>query len=292
MALTKSWNAIKNSDSPIGTALWEGTKGLGRNTLNSYTNPYHGKPGFSLIGAGIGMGTGAMLGSIIPGGMGAVGGMGAGALVGGAALPVAGAFGALGVGALTTMYKNPIRTAGGFGGAGIMGGIGAAVGAVTGDPVIGASIGSASGAIAGAANPQMLGKAISGTAKNIAKPIGKGANHLSKAASRAALRYGDTALHFAGNLLKYTPEQVHFDEAKGKIVTKRGKLRLSKSGVAKAGLLAAPLLAPSLVNRGIEEVMDWKAGQNTGVTRATPSYLDNAGATGDLVFAMHQNRRG
>ena len=38
-----------------------------------------------------------------------------------------------------------------------------------------------------------------------------------------------------------------------------------------------------------------KMGQMTGVTTMTPkvpAYADNAGATGDLVFALNANRRG
>lgn len=294
MGLRRAWEAARNSDSPVGTfigrSLWEGTKGLGKNTVKSYTNPYHGKPGFSLIGAGVGAGAGAMMTAMIPGGMEAASGAGAGALAGGAVLPVAGAFGALGVRALTTMYKNPIRTAGGFGGALSMGGIGAAVGSIVGPggAAVMGGVGAAYGAVAGAVDP----KAVGNLATGVLKGAGKGAGALGIGASKSALRLGNAALSVAGGILKYEPEKVFFDEDKRKIVNKRGRLRLSKAGVAKAGLLAAPLLAPSLIDKGINEVMDMRAGQNTGVVRATPSYLDNAGATGDLVFAMHQNRRG
>lgn len=294
MGLGKAWEAASGSDTPVRTFLgrgaWGGIKGLGRNTVTSYTNPYHGKPGFSVLGAGIGAGVGAMATAMIPGGMGALGGLGAGALAGGASLPIAGAFGALGVGALTTMYKNPIRTAGGFGGAATMGGIGAAVGSIAGPggaAVLG-GVGAAYGAVAGAIDPKTIGSMVSGTAKG----VGKGAGHLGRAAANSALRYADAGLHMAGNLLKYTPEKIYFDEGKGKLVTKRGRLSLSPKGLLAGGLIAAPIAAPALINKGLNEVMDWRAGQNTGVQRATPSYLDNSGATGDLVFAMHQNRRG
>lgn len=111
-------------------------------------------------------------------------------------------------------------------------------------------------------------------------------------AGKAAVKYGNTALGMMGDALKYTPERTYFDEKKNKLVTKRGKMSLNLPGAARAAGVAGLIAAPALINKGIDEIHDMRKGQSMGVQRATPSYLNNAGATGDLVFAMHQNRRG
>ncbi|WP_025115896.1 hypothetical protein [Lysinibacillus fusiformis] len=97
-------------------------------------------------------------------------------------------------------------------------------------------------------------------------------------------RYGNVALNLYGGFIKYTPEKMYFNKRKGELVTKPGRFSLSKTG----------LVAGSIIGLGVmaKDIQDERAGVSTGVTRATPSYLDNAGATGDLVFAMHQNRKG
>ena len=76
---------------------------------------------------------------------------------------------------------------------------------------------------------------------------------------------------------------------------------ISKSGKAAGGigLNAGVLIGGTALIEGTKKAWNTletaKMGQMTGVTTMTPqipSYADNAGATGDLVFALNANRRG
>lgn len=76
---------------------------------------------------------------------------------------------------------------------------------------------------------------------------------------------------------------------------------ISKSGKAVGGLglngamLIGGVAAIEGAKKAWNTVETDKMGQMTGVTTMTPqppSYADNAGATGDLVFALNANRRG
>lgn len=173
---------------------------------------------------------------------------------------------------------------GGMGGA-----AGAAAGAIAGSlampamGLLGAGISKVGmGAIK---NPQIAGKALAG--------IGSGMIGAGKAAAGTATMAGRTghygyrkASNFAAGLIKYTPEKTVMKN--GELVTKKGKFRPSAMGYTVAAGIAGVMGANNLVDNRMES----RAGTPSGSRTATPNYLDNAGATGDLVFAMHQNRRG
>lgn len=101
-------------------------------------------------------------------------------------------------------------------------------------------------------------------------------------------RYVDRASSIAGSFMKFTPEEVTFDKAKNQLTSKSAKMSFSKKGVGALVGIAGVLGTRNLA----QDAYDSKIGTPTGTKKATPNYLDNAGATGDLVFAMHQNRRG
>lgn len=248
MGLKKSMDAIKSSDSPVLASIWEGTKGLGRNTVSSYTAPYHGKVGLSFVGGGIGAAAGGMLGAMSPNGLTPQEGAGLGMAAGALAPTMLGAVGALGI--KTIQHSDSI-----FRG---IGHVGSGIGSV------GRGIGKGISAMGG-------------------KEIGK-----EMLRQNPIARYGNLASRAFGGAFKYTPEKTYYDEAKKKVVTKRGKLGLSKKGMVAGSIIGLGVMGKGLM----DDIYNSRSGAPTGVTRATPSYLDNAGASGDLVFAMHQNRRG
>ena len=117
---------------------------------------------------------------------------------------------------------------------------------------------------------------------------GKYSRFTNKMASHPIHRYGNAAGRLTGSFFKYTPEELKFDKKENKMVKKSGKFKMSGKGVAGLGLIFAGMGASNIA----QDVYNGRNGMAAGTKRATPNYLDNAGATGDLVFAMHQNRRG
>lgn len=134
-------------------------------------------------------------------------------------------------------------------------------------------------------NPQVVGKGLAG--------IGSGMIGAAKASVPVASMAGRTGYYgakkmsnIAGALVKYTPEKSVIKD--GQLITKRGKFRPTALGYGVAAGIAGVMGA----NKAVDKAFDSRAGTPSGSRTATPNYLDNAGATGDLVFAMHQNRRG
>ena len=103
---------------------------------------------------------------------------------------------------------------------------------------------------------------------------------------------------FAGKLIKREPVRTVYNEETKKLETRGGGLKFTKLGM---GLIAGGALVKSAtgvydayMNSRISQMDPYK-------TSLTPDYRpqeyhvqhpDMAGATGDLVFAMHANRRG
>ena len=134
-------------------------------------------------------------------------------------------------------------------------------------------------------NPQMLGKGMAATGSAMIG-AGKAAMATGSMAARTGYYGAKKMSNIAGGLVKYTPEKTSIEN--GKLITKRGKFRPSALGYTVAAGIAGVMGAKNIVDSGFES----RAGTPSGTRTATPNYLDNAGATGDLVFAMHQNRRG
>lgn len=91
------------------------------------------------------------------------------------------------------------------------------------------------------------------------------------------------------NIVKVTPERVSFDKHNNLKIS-GNKMRLSGKGK----LLGALGLFGAASYNTVSNISD-RRGSSIGVQSAAPqmpSYANNGGATGDLVFALNNNRRG
>lgn len=186
--------------------------------------------------------------------------------------------------------------------------IGAAVGAKvasdyeTTDPGTGAMIG---GAVGAATLPAagLAGRAAFETTRFALPYVGAGAAAVGKAAAVGSFwtarnvaaplaeKYFNTFTNLAGRMFEYTPKREIFDSKAGKLMTESG-LKIKPLGWA--------VLGGTALYGGIKGALETSDRIRMGtpaqeVTRATPrmpSYANNAGATGDLVFALNANRRG
>lgn len=209
----------------------------------------------------------------------------------------------------TNAYSGGFRPqlAGGIIGAGAGTAIGTAM--PNSDPLTGAAVGGVAGALAlpalgfagaglawGASKTPAIMKGIGVAGEKIGVGAYKGAGAVAGGVSTYA-KYSPTA-HAAGigarragrlmgDIFKYQPESVVTGKD-GKPTIKQGRLRVSGKGKMLGLGIAGVMGANNIANDTFED----RQGRATGTRSATPNYLDNAGATGDLVFAMHQNRRG
>lgn len=199
------------------------------------------------------------------------------------------------------------------------------------NPVTGAAVGGAVGAAAlptaglamGAVGS--VGVGIAKAAPGIGATLGKGAMAASPFAAAVATKVGADAASavwgVGSKLIDWNGEgkgsgmfgkikvSTPFSGAKtgwqnGKGITIKGK-EIGK-GIGKAGgaikgfaVNGATILGATAAVEGTKKawntVKQAHMGQMTGVTTLTPqvpSYADNAGATGDLVFALNANRHG
>ena len=112
-----------------------------------------------------------------------------------------------------------------------------------------------------------------------------------------ATMLGKAAKGLGRRMVKYTPETRKWDSEKGDfVVDKEGGLKLTKLG---AGVIFGAGALGSLRD-GAHIVEGKNVGQASGqVYTPTPEitpqqyntgFVDNGGATGDLVFALHKNR--
>lgn len=111
-------------------------------------------------------------------------------------------------------------------------------------------------------------------------PIGKAAKGVYKLSS---------------SLIDYTPGHTVYDEARKKLSYKAPQFKLSNKGKVALALTGLAMIAQDTSTNSAREslgTMDPK------VRTATPDYqpreysVDFGGATGDLVFALHNNRHG
>jgi len=196
-------------------------------------------------------------------------------------------------------------------------GLGRAVGAVADDAKEGAwnltktAVGKTAGAGIGLAKWGAVetGRSIAELGKETTQLAGTaligGAHYAGKAlSSKTARKFYKAVGRDVGNLAKsmvtYTPEHLVHDARKGTYEKIGGRMKFSKKGLV-------AIAAASLIGGSIKAGQDIKA-SNMGTidshpTTATPdympkqyerhpsrSYLDNAGATGDLVFALNALR--
>ena len=144
----------------------------------------------------------------------------------------------------------------------------------------------------------------------ISKPIAKGIGQVGLSTGKALFKnsgkenpvgYGvkkiGQATHWLSkDIIKYTPETKVLNKATGEMETKAAKLRLTPKGFAVVGGIAMV----GSTSRAYDNTVTTSMGQtNPTMQTNTPDYkpkeysfLNNGGATGDLVFALHANRNG
>ena len=112
-------------------------------------------------------------------------------------------------------------------------------------------------------------------------------------ATKAAYKLG-------GSMVNYTPSRKVYNTTRDKIITKAPSLKLSKIGAG--AILGGSILASAASSLNKFET-DRLGTVDTQTTTTNPDYTpqeytrnveppDDAGATGDLVFALFKNRRG
>lgn len=113
----------------------------------------------------------------------------------------------------------------------------------------------------------------------------------SKRVLNPGSRYVGALDNLSKKMATYTPRIEQLDAATNKLTTKGG---LKLTGLGK-GILAAGAIAGATKD-AIHEIDKSRMGTvDNYITRATPrtpSYSNDAGASGDLVFALNANRRG
>lgn len=107
----------------------------------------------------------------------------------------------------------------------------------------------------------------------------------------AGVAVGSTALSIGSKMIRFPKDA---SEIKG--ISDMGKLEFTKTGV---GILAAGA-AYEGISKGLKKYEEIRMGKNDGMFRSqtptlpeiekVPSYANNGGATGDLVFSMYNNR--
>lgn len=246
-----------------------GLRGTAFNTsINKETGTIEWNPQFS-VGGTLSAGYGAVGGAISGAAIGAISsnfleggnmiqGAAAGAALGGAAIAAAPfALGITAKAAVTTLQNSDKIFAGiGSGAAKIAGTIGMTV----------------KGAVSNTARAAMIGNLEGKVAGNIAKDV---LNPLD--------RHGKALLNIAGKMIKKNPG----NNADGIISD------YSLSGFGKAMVIGGSLVKGA--KDAFNTYMSSKVGQRDGyISSVTPQIrlADNAGATGDLVFALNNNRRG
>lgn len=152
-------------------------------------------------------------------------------------------------------------------------------------------IGAAKGAIASAPY-------VGSAAKGVGKALWHGAEfiHDTFDPMRPVKAASKTAFNLGGQLIKKDPVKYHFNKLTGKTVRKGGGYKLTGLGVGVMGSFAT---AGSAID-GLESTTATAMGTvSSGMLTATPdfapreySFANNGGATGDLAFALHNNRKG
>lgn len=183
-----------------------------------------------------------------------------GAAIGGAILPAAGLIGAGAYKAGAGILNNSDKIVNGVGVAGL---------------------GAGKAAIRGLKGPEFQGRT----------KLGKFAAGAGNRLLNPTARYAGTINKMAENFVSYTPKREVYSPRKGRMVTEGG-FKMKPLGWGVLGIGAAIGSA-----RDVNQTMEaGRRGQvDPYITRATPSlpsYANNAGASGDLVFALNANRNG
>ena len=138
--------------------------------------------------------------------------------------------------------------------------------------------------------------ASSGPAGKIAEVAGKVAWETGKAAGGEALRYGGIGKNLIFGLVEEKESMMKFNKKLGKFEKVGGGYGLSKTGKAVVGgAVAYQGISGGVVAYDSSQQGRMVDQQMTTATQTVDDYTtknDFGGATGDLVFALHTNRRG
>jgi hypothetical protein len=187
---------------------------------------------------------------------------------------------------------------------GVFGSIAGAVGSAAWSVAKGAGkIGWAGTKLAGKAALKGMDYAAKGAFK-VGVKAAKGAAYIAKDAynarnARDARNMIGVEIHTVGAMAKgmgdWQRSKDVYNKATGELTHHDGRFKLGKFGVAAFGV---PAVVSAAVD-GSQQYMQERVGANDGqVVTATPVVAakkystDNCGATGDLVFALHNNRHG
>lgn len=206
-------------------------------------------------------------------------------------------------------------------GASVGAGLGfAATSALTdGDKTKGLAVGAGIGAGVGLLTPKVLPSAAIGTAKfakwagpPVGKFLGKVGLGAMQVTGSAVLGAGKTALKsngpFKSGVLPFMSSLVKFDEDAFSLGKRSGSKGVSLTGLGKTTLIGSSLMAgaasafnefnkikmgqmDSMISAPAPQIPMYDQ-QYSGGSSRNSSYVNNAGATGDLVFALNKNRRG
>lgn len=260
------WGSIKDAAKNIGGAFNAGLKtGLGDFAgAGSSMLPNIGSVGGLATIGGLsvaGAGAGSYYGSISNTSPTIADGAVAGAAVGAAALPAAGLAVAAGWGVVNNLDK-----------------IGeAAFATARGASWLGKGALRASNFTGPFAGGNAASRFANTVSSNFMNPVGSIANKFAKASK---------------GLITHTPRAQSWNAEKGIMESKGGGMKLStwgKAAVAGVGLYSGVMKAMDTFEQSRMGMMDSFVATNTP---QIPSYKDDAGATGDLVFALNANRRG
>lgn len=166
----------------------------------------------------------------------------------------------------------------------------------------GAAVGAAAGIVGGAIamNPVKTASAIGGAALGMtelagagiiggAEVAGAGIIGAAKIAAPVAMYGAQKYASIGAGAVKGIDKFLLKDDLKESNLLGK-KLNLAGKGVVVGSALMSG--AMEAFNDFNSNRMGQRDGQITRATPRTPSYANNAGATGDLVFAMNRNRRG
>lgn len=183
----------------------------------------------------------------------------------------------------------------------LAGAVGAGVGALA-LPATGLAIGALGSGIVGTA------KMVPGMAMGLAKGAAMASPYVTGFAAQGASNVANKVWGIGSRLVDWREGAEALDKVKltGPISGikngwARGGNKIQKTGNAITGSIinGKTLLAGEALYSGVKKAWNTlekaNMGQMMGVTTLTPrtpSYANNAGATGDLVFAMNANRRG
>lgn len=164
---------------------------------------------------------------------------------------------------------------------------------------VGAAAGAGAGLIAGglAVNPGLVAGAALGLAEGagaVGLGVAEGTGALAIGLGKGLTKIGAYGAQKYAGIGAGVGKGVNRFLLKDDLKNPNNLLGKKLSGLGATAVVGSALIggAREAFNEFNTSHMGQRDGMITRATPRTPSYMDNAGATGDLVFAMNRNRRG